>query len=71
MQRSFRLFGIKLYLDVSDQVKLVPGGDGWMKLKTGFKWYNLGRKHSHMTILSLYVCGWLFNIRRPSLADVT
>ena len=70
MQKSIRLFDSRLYLDVSDQVKLTIGGAGWVKPRSGFRWFNLGRKHTHMTIVSLYISGWLLNLRTPSLADV-
>ncbi|KKN41982.1 hypothetical protein LCGC14_0717860 [marine sediment metagenome] len=69
MQKSTRLFNSRLYLDVSDQVTLTIGGDGWVKPRTGFRWYNLGKQHHHMTIVSLYIRGWLFNLRTASLAD--
>lgn len=66
--KSIRLFDSRLYLDVSNQIKLTIGGDGWIKPRSGFRWFNLG-KHHHMTIVSLYLFGWLINLRTPSFAD--
>lgn len=70
MLKSTRLFNSRLYLDYGNEIKLTIGGDGWVKPRSGFRWFNLGREHHHMTIVSLYLFGWMFNLRTPSLADV-
>lgn len=62
MDRSIRI-PFRLYLDIHTRFK-VPGLPGFL-----FRFFPLGRKHAHMSIVHLYIGGLLLNLRTPSMAD--
>lgn len=53
-----------LILDLSNEIDF----EFW-NIKPGWRLFNLGREHTHMTIISLCTCGWMLNLRTPSMAD--
>lgn len=68
MDRSIRL-PFNLFLDVETNVRIYKNFSCLHPVRFRLRIFGLGRKHHHMTIISLCLCGLFLNIRTPSMAD--